>query len=190
MKNILYIIDDKVNIEKFAAFVKRRWKANDLKFFICPITIDNDLSHRAKECLSAYGDVKILPFINEFHKNAFSYKNSFIKTLSDFSTGNGKDLISLREYFTHPLEKFSLWWLSSIEEKSPLKNQSYHNFAKLMTVIGFQRHYLIDEVYIDIKNNVLKRSIIENRSNEKIYTKNSLTDNIIIELIVSFSIYC
>jgi len=172
MRKILYIIDNKSDLNAFIAFTKKRKLKGDLHFHVCPITTDSDLVNDAARRLSEYGQVEILPFIGEFHKNAFSYKNRFIKFLSDFSSGKNKSLLSLRKYFMHPSGKFSLWWLSLVQEKGPLKSQAYNNLAKLITIIDFQCNYSIDEVYVDIENTALRNSILKNTGRRKKYKRN------------------
>jgi len=177
MKNILYIIDDRSNPQRFLKCIEKRKNKDLLNFYICPITVDNKAISRISSLLSGYGRIVSLPFIKEFHKNAFSHKDRFIKFLSDFSSGNGKDLINLRRYFTCPFDVFSLWWLSLVEEKSTVKTNSYHNLAKLITIVDFQHDYAIDEIYADIENEDLKKAVFKNKGQRKINIKSGFKNN-------------
>ncbi|NQT23366.1 MAG: hypothetical protein HQ579_08040, partial [Candidatus Omnitrophica bacterium] len=181
--NILYVIDDKVKATDFISFIKKKANKDCFYIYICPITTNYDLVDQVAQRLSEYGKVKILPFLKEFHKNAFLYKNPFIKFLSDFSKGKDKPFISVRKYFAYPFGKFSLWWFSLVAEKSTLKRQSYHNLAKLITIINFQDNYSIDELYIDIENESLKKCILRNKGNTRTCTRTQPQKNIVASLI-------
>lgn len=169
MKRILYIIDSKAKLDNFNRSIENRTDKNRLIFYICPITVNTDLVKRAKAVLSRYGGTETLPFIKEFHRNSFLYRDKFIKFLSHFSSGKGEGLINLRKYFAYPFNKFSLWWLSLVAEKSTLKKQSYHNLARLITIMDFKKRFSIAEIYIDIEDVALKNSILKNSHGENAY---------------------
>jgi surface carbohydrate biosynthesis protein (TIGR04326 family) len=202
MTKILYIIDNKVQTDKFIKYIKSSKsksackstsKSTDtsaindrLAFYICPITTDNDIVCNTRQKLSGCGDVVILPFISKFHDNGFLYKDKFIKFLSDFSSGRHDGLISLRKYFAYPFGDFSTWWFSLIAEKDTAKNQMYHNFVKLITIFDFVDDYSIDEIYIDLEDNNLKSAILRNKQKKRITARIWPKDTIGINLIEYF----
>src|SRR4030042_6134268 len=159
MKSILCVIDDKVDIEKLRSFIKKEAAQSRPNCSICPLSVNDDLIHRAREAISKYADVRVLPFIKEFHKNAFLYKDSFIKFMSDFSKRGTGQSASIIRYFMHPTKDFSLWWLSLIREKCTFKNRSYHNLIKLITIIDFRSRYTANMIYVDIDDRVLSMAV-------------------------------
>jgi len=187
MQNVIFIIDGKTNAEMLIGFVKKRKTNSRPNFYICPITVNNALIRLIENGISKYGNTTILPFIGEFHKNAFLYRNKFIEFLSDFSTGKGKGRINLRKYFSYPSGKFSLWWFSSVAEKNTLKKGAYHDLAKLITIVDFQDTYSINEIYVDIENNALKKAILKNKSNRKVHVKGRAKDNITVATVISLA---
>lgn len=185
MKKILYIVDDKADLKCFLNYIQRRESADSLSFFICPITINDNFISRIKQSLLGFGEIELLPFVEEFNKNAFLYKDKFIKFLSDFSSGRQNGFMSLKKYFVYPFNKFSLWWLSLVQEKSTVKKESYHNLAKLITIINFLYAYSIDEVYLDIRNKQLKKSILRNKGNVEFVLRARSLNSSAIDLFVS-----
>ena len=163
MPNILYILDDKVDLESFAKYVKKKASPN---LYICPLTVDSDLIKRAEKLLSGYGRVRVLNFVKKFNENAFLYRKRFIQFISDFSKGKNEKTINLRKYFAYE-EGLSLWWLSLVRETSTFKKKSYHSLAKLITIDKFADEHDIDELYTDIQDDLLKRGIAGNRGKKK-----------------------
>lgn len=185
MKRILYIVDDKADPKSFLDHIRRIKNKEDLSFFICPVTTNNNFISAVKDGLSEFGNTELLPFVEEFNKNAFLYKDRFIKFLSDFSSGRQDGLISLKKHFMHPFDNFSLWWLSLIQEKSTVKKESYHNLAKLVTIVDLLRNYSPDEVYLDIQNRELKWSILRNKGGIRLVLKERSLNNGLVLLAVS-----
>ena len=187
MTRILYIIDSKARVDKFIQYIKRTALGEALAFYICPITIDSDIVNAVREKLAEYAQVTVLPFIAKFHENGFSYKDKFIKFLADFSSNRNSGAASLRNYFSYPFADFSVWWFSSIAEKNTAKNNTYHNFIKLMTILDFQEKCRANEVYVDIQDNGLKKSILRNKGDKKLTVavkpKNKTGINLIIYFI-------
>lgn len=186
MTKILYVVDNKARVDRFIQYIKRCPAKGGLTFYICPITIDNDKIDKVRQEISAYGETVILPFIRRFHDNGFLYKDKFIQFLSDFSSGRKNGAISLRRYFAYPSGNFSAWWLSLIAEKNTAKNKMYHNFVKLITVLGFQDDYAIDKVYIDIEDNDLKKAIFGNNDKTKVIARVRPQNRLGINLAVYF----
>ena len=60
MKNILYILDDKVDIKAFIGYIEG---AKPAMVYVCPLTVDNELARSIKDAISEYGNVKILDFV-------------------------------------------------------------------------------------------------------------------------------
>lgn len=168
MTRILYIIDSNAQVDKFIQYIKRGALEGSLAVYICPITIDSDIVNAAGEKLAEYAQVTVLPFIAKFHANGFSYKDKFIKFLADFSGSRNSVGVSLRSYFSYPFADFSVWWFSSLAEKNTAKNNTYHNFVKLMTILDFKQEYVANKVYVDIRDNGLKRSILRNNGARKL----------------------
>ena len=85
MKRIIYIVDDKADVKSFLDHIRRIKNKEDIGFFICPITTNNTFISAVEEGLLEFGNTELLSFVEEFNKNAFFYKDRFIKFLSDFS---------------------------------------------------------------------------------------------------------
>lgn len=168
MKNILYILDNRSDIAGFIDYLKRNKKTSDVNFHICPLTATEDKAINAERTLSVYGKTEIIPFLEEFHKNAFLVREKFISFISYFGRGTGGHAVSFIRYFRHPFRDFSLWWLSLIREKCTYKHQSYHDLIRLITIMNISERCLADEIYVDIRNGALKRAILKNKTTAKV----------------------
>jgi len=186
MRNILYLCDDSADLKKFEAYMKNKVSKTPAKLFICPAIANSNLVQKVNNCLSRYGTVTNLHFIDKFHKNALLYRDSFVKFLSDFSAGRGSSRLDLRKYFIHSSGAFSLWWLSLVAEKNTLKMQSYHNLAKLITIMEFCEKYSIDKAYLDIQDGTLINAVIRNIGRDKVCAANRQTGKDIIHLPLFF----
>ena len=162
--SVFYIFDNKYNIGKILGYCAAK---NVEKVFLCPVTTCQDA---VSSLVKAFFPIKkrkveVLPFLEYFHKTAFSERDNFIRFISQLGQAARFDSKNLREYFGFPGSSFSAWWLSSIVEKNPLKSDSYHNLIKLLTVFRLREESKSGKIITDIDSPRLCRAIKNNAGN-------------------------
>lgn len=88
-----------------------------------------------------------------YHTLAIKEKNNFLNFISHLGE------IKLERLFKFPGEKFSLWWFSTIAEKSPTRTRFYERLIALLISSDNIQNHLTDRRYSDtrvILNNFLK----------------------------------
>lgn len=162
--SLLYVFDETCNIERFVRYCDKK---NIRKIFLCPITTDQEtISLLVKGFFSIKNcSFEILPYLEYFNKIAFSERNNFIHFIAEFAENPRFGSVNFKEYFKYPHSSFSVWWLSLISEKNPLKSDSYHNLVKLLTILKFRKKYKCKNIILDIKSPELSYSIMHDSKN-------------------------
>ena len=159
-KSILIIFDQKAKPDNLLRLLNR---INNQRISLCPITTDYILVEEFKNKIAAVNptELKILNFPLIFNEIGPSLRETFIRFISDFSEINIGNK-SLKKYFKFPFADFSIWWFSLIAEKNTLKTETYHNLAKLISVLEIAKQCQADEIWIDITSSGLTKAIKEN----------------------------
>jgi len=108
--------------------------------------------------------LETLPYLEYFNRIAFAERDNFIRYISAMGKKTPDGNVDLREYFKSPHFPFSVWHLSLTVEKDPLKNTSYHNLVKLLTIIRFQKETGSRTLVTDLDSSQLSRAISRNKS--------------------------
>lgn len=162
----LYVFDETCNVERL---IRYRMKKNISLIFLCPITTDQDTISLTVKHLSSLENCKIvvIPYLEYFNKLAFLERDNFICFISEFGEKVRYGSVSFKEYFKYPHSSFSIWWLSLISEKNPLKSDSYHNLIKLLTILKLKKKYKCKCIILDIESAELSSTIMHDSRNSQ-----------------------
>ena len=158
-RNILYIFDEHVDPKRI-----QRLSRKNLKIWLCPLTTQPECVAAVTKALqSRSGDcVETVPYLKKFDERSFAVKDEFIKFIHEFADTRRFEGKNLKEYFKHPSEDFSLWWLSLVAEKNPLKSNAYAHLISLLTILDIRSEHQCREVWVDIGNPELAAVIRNN----------------------------
>ena len=120
------------------------------KYVLCPINFD--LEDTARDLQKFIGsDTKaegaIIPFSRLLLEHSLKVKDEYIRFVSELGEQYVPPGVSLKECFRYN-QKFSLWWLSLVYEKSPGKSDAFLHFVKLSLIVEVAQKYACDEIWL------------------------------------------
>lgn len=157
----LYVFDQAHSLKRIIRYC---FKKNIGKIFLCPITVNQDtISLIFKHlCSLANCEIIVIPYLEYFHKLSFSERDNFIRYICEFGEQPRFGTINFRKYFEFPRSSFSVWWLSSIFEKNPLKSDSYYNLTQLLTILNLMEECKCTRIILDIESPEISCTLMHN----------------------------
>lgn len=157
---LLYVFDETAAPEKAARYCGMEGAA---VIYLCPITTSEKAVSSATAILTADGkrEVRELPYLDRFHKLAFSERDKYIGFIRDFGAMPRFGGKSLREYFRCGAS-FSAWWLSLIAEKNTFKTDSYNSLIKFLVITSLAKENGCGRILLDIRSSALSRAVAAN----------------------------
>lgn len=158
---ILYVFDDSVDLRRdFPALPQNS------QVFLCPLTTHQECIDLIEKRWQAQGPglIKRVGYLHHFDAKAFEKKEEFVRFISAFASAPRFQKKNLKEYFKCPAKNFSLWWLSLVAERNPLKSNSYTQLISLLTILDLREQYHCQELWLDIDNPPLAQTILNNQT--------------------------
>jgi len=160
-RNILYIFDQQVDPKRIQRLAQSQ---KNSKVWLCPLTTQPECVAAVMKALqSRLGNgVETVPYLKRFDAKSFAVKDEFIKFIHEFTDTRRFEGKNLKEYLQHPSEDFSLWWLSLVAEKNPLKSNAYAYLISLLMILDIRNEHQCPEVWVDIGNPELAAALRNN----------------------------
>ena len=159
--NSLLIFNDKTALERLPFL-----KSLAPRCILFPLTVDETIVDSLKSGLESagIGIEATLPVTQMLDQTATDIRGQYIEFIEGFTDKPISGTSSIKEYFSHPFEDFSLWWLSVVFEKSNYKSESLHRLVKLVTILETCRNLNIRSVVYAFTDQLLYEDIKRNQN--------------------------
>ncbi len=160
-KRVLYVFDSGATPQS-----RKGLFSKDTRVFLCPILSDDEKIRQAVDCFKDLTNPPAeVPYAKIFHQESFQIKNSYLNFISSLAEEKNFSGKNLKETFRCLSANFSLWWTSSLAEKSPLRSKIYNNLTALMALLEIREQFQCDAVYLDIENQPLVQTLLSTKDN-------------------------
>ena len=134
-------------------------------WILFPITANEEVVESMKRgfeeadmCVDA-----ILPVATMLQQTASDIKDRYVDYVESLTDRSIVGSSSIKDYFAHPFEDFSLWWLSGVFEKSNYKTETLHRLVKLTTILNICRDFKVRSVAYSVPDRFLFEDIARNQ---------------------------
>lgn len=123
---------------------------------LCPIHADldaviDDLKQFIQTKTSA--QCSVIPFSRRLLEHSLRVKDQYIQFISDLGNRDIFPGVGLKQYFQYHSEKYSVWWLSLVYEKSPGKSDAFLHFVKVSLIKQLSVEHHCQEIWLSAQGN-------------------------------------
>jgi surface carbohydrate biosynthesis protein (TIGR04326 family) len=121
------------------------------KYYLCPINFDLEDTVRDLQGFirsSTKAECEAVPFSRLLLEHSLKVKDDYIAFVSRLGEQYVPPGVKLKEYFRYHSQKFSLWWLSLVYEKSPGKTDTFLHFVKISLIVELAGKKVCDEIWL------------------------------------------